>query len=76
MNDIMPVALTCVALKTCERIVPSQPKSSIQFAYQNNRSYEDALLVTMNEVTSHLDSTLSVEKNNVSEIITTSHNSE
>ena len=46
-----------------------------QFTYQNNRSCEDALLVTISEVTSHLDSKLSVEKNKVSGIITTSRNS-
>ena len=45
-----------------------------QFAYQSNRSCEDALLVTINEVTSHLDSKLSVEKT-VSGIITKSRNS-
>ena len=54
MNDLRPVALTSVAHKTCERIV-LQLKSFIhdsldqfQFAYQNNRSFEDALLVTIN----------------------------
>ena len=69
MNDLRPVALTSVAFKTCERIMLPQLKSFIhdsldpfQFAYQNNRSCEDALLVTINEVTSHLDSRLSVEK--------------
>ena len=65
MNDLRPV----VALKTCERIVLPQLKSFIHdsldpflFAYQNNRRCEDALLVTINEVTSHLDSKLSVDK--------------
>ena len=69
MNDLRPVALTSVAFKTCERIVLPQLKSfihdsldPIQFAYQSNRSCEDALLVTINEVTSHLDSKLSVKK--------------
>ena len=69
MNDLRPVALTSVAIKTCERIVLPQLKSFIhnsldpfQCAYQNNRSYEDALLVTINEVISHLDSRLSVEQ--------------
>ena len=46
-----------------------------QFAYQSNISCEDALLVTINEVTSHLDSKLSVKKNKVSGIITKSRNS-
>ena len=82
MNDMRPVALTSVAHKTCERIVLPQLKSFIhdsldpfQFAYQSNRSCEDALLVTIDEVTSHLDSKLSVKKNEVSTIITKSHKS-
>ena len=76
------VALTSVVIKSCERIVLPQLMSfihdsldSFQFAYQNNRSCEDALLVTINEVKSHLDSKLSVEKNQVSGIITKSRNS-
>ena len=82
MNDLRPVALASVAFKTCDRIVLPQLKSfshdsldPFQFAYQSNRSCEDALLVTINEVTSHLDSKLSVTKNKVSGIITKSHNS-
>ena len=82
MNDLRPVALTSVAFKTCERIVLPQLKSfshdsldPSQVAYQNNRSCEDALFVTINEVTSHLDSKLSVEKNKVSGIITKLRNS-
>ena len=69
MNDLRLVALTSVAFKTCERIVLPQFESFIhdsldpfQFTYQSIRSCEDALLVTINEVTSHLDSKLSVEK--------------
>ena len=63
MNDLRPVTLTSVALMTCERIVLPQLKSFIQdsldpfqFAYHDNRSCEDALLVTINEVTSYLKS--------------------
>ena len=62
MNDLRPVALTSVTLQPCECIVLQQHKSCVQdsldpcqFAYQNNRSCEDALLVTMNHVTFHLD---------------------
>ena len=69
MNDLRLVAMTSVAIKNYERIVLPLPKSFIhdslgpfQFAYQNKRSCEDDLLVTRNEVTSHLDSKLSVEK--------------
>ena len=82
MNDLTPVALTNVAFKTCERIVPPQLKSFIhdsldpfQFAYQSNRNCEEALLVTINEVTSHLHFKLSVKKNKVGGIITKSRNS-
>ena len=46
-----------------------------QFTCQSDRSCEDALLVTIYEVTSHLDFKLSVEKNKVSGIITKSRNS-
>ena len=81
MNDLRPVALTSVALITCERIVLPQLTSFIhysldpsQFAHQSNRNCEDALLATINEVTSHLDSKLSVEKNKVSGIMTKSRN--
>ena len=83
INDLRPVALTSVTFKTSERMVLPQYKSFIQdsqdpfqFAYQNNRSCEDALLVTINEVTSNLDSKLSVEKNKASGIITKSCNSD
>ena len=68
VNDLRSVALTSVAVITCERIVLSKHTSFIhdlldpfQFAYQNKRSCEDALLVNINEVTSHLDSKLSMK---------------
>ena len=68
MNDLRPVALTSVAFKTYERIMLPQLKSffqdsldPFQVAYQNNRSCENALLVKINEVTSHLDSRLTVK---------------
>ena len=82
MNDLRPVALTSVNLKTCERIVLPQLKSFIHdsldpfmYSYQHNRSCEVDLLVAIGEVTSHLDSRLSVEKNKVNEIIAISRNS-
>ena len=46
-----------------------------QFAYQSNRSCEDALFATINKVTSHPDSKLSVARNKVSGLITKSRNS-
>ena len=82
MNVLRPVALTSVAFRTCERIMLAQLMSFIhdsldpfQFTYQNNKGCENALLVAINEVTSHLDSRLSVEKNKVSGIITKSRDS-
>ena len=82
MNDLRPVALTSVNLKTCERIVLPQFKSFIHdsldpfmYSYQHNRSCEVDLLVAIGEVTSHLDSRLSVEKNKVNGIIAISRNS-
>ena len=75
MNDMRLVELTSVALNTCERIVLPQLKSFIhdsldpfKFTYQSNRSCEYALLLTINDVTSHLDSKLSMEKIKVSGI--------
>ena len=83
MNDLRRVALTSDAFKTCERIVLPQLMSFIhdsldpfQFANQDNRSCEDALSVTINEITSHIDSKLSVEKDKFSVIINKSRNSD
>ena len=63
MNDLRLVALTSVALKTCERIVLPQLMSfaqdsldPFQFAQQYNRSCDDTILATINEATSHFDS--------------------
>ena len=69
MDDLKQVALTSDALNNCESIVLPQLKSFVQdtmdpfqFEYQNN-SCEVTLLVAINEVTCHLDSSLSVKKN-------------
>ena len=68
MNELRPVALTTVVLKTWERFVLAQFKLFVQdsldpfqITYQNNSS-EDILLATINEVISHKDSRLSVKK--------------
>ena len=67
MNNLRPMALTSVALKTGKGTILPQLKSFIhdsldpfQLAYQDNRSCEDTLLVTIDEVTSRLDSRLEV----------------
>ena len=78
INNMRSVALTSVAIKTCEQIVLPQLKSFIHDSldpFQNNRSCKDALLLTINKVTSHLDSKLSARKNKVGGIITKSSNS-
>ena len=62
-NDYRPIALTSIAMKCLERIVlyflKAQTRSHIdpnQFAYQQNRSVEDALLTLMHYAHTHLDS--------------------
>ena len=62
LNDLRPVALTSAIMKLCERIVLNRLSSIVsgfidplQFAYQRNRSIDDALLYVLNRVFSHLD---------------------
>ena len=62
LNDFRPVALTSAMMKICERIVLNRLSSIVsgfvdplQFAYQRNRSTDDALLYVLNSVFSHLD---------------------
>ena len=69
LSDLRLVVLTSVTFKPYVQIVLPQLDSFVQdsldpfqFAYQNNRSYKGALLVTIDEVTSHLVPRLSVEK--------------
>ncbi|KAJ8363921.1 hypothetical protein SKAU_G00127520 [Synaphobranchus kaupii] len=61
-----PVALTPVIMKCFERLVLSQVQQSVQsivdplqFAYQQNRGVDDALLTLLHLVQSHLDTTKS-----------------
>ena len=59
-NDLRPVALTSLIMKTFERIVlkflnPNKLADSLQFAYCESRSVEDATLFLINTLLSHLD---------------------
>ena len=62
MNDLRPVALTPIIMKCFERIVLKHIKLSfsphqdnLQFAYRSGRSVEDAILLFLNNVYTHLD---------------------
>lgn len=62
MNDFRPVALTSVAMKVFERIVlrylkacTSLVRDPLQFAYQANRSVEDAVALGLYHILSHLE---------------------
>ena len=63
-NDLRPVALTSVVMKSAERLVLNQLKSltlpfldPLQFAYQAKRNTEDAILFTLEKLYSHLEMT-------------------
>ena len=63
LNDFRPVALTSVAMKVFERLVLSHLQSSLstlmdphQFAYQANRSVEDAINLAVHSTLQHLES--------------------
>ena len=62
MNDLRPVALTPIIMKCFERIVLKHIKLSfsphqdnLQFAYRSGRSVEDAILLFLNNVYTHLN---------------------
>ena len=62
MNDFRPVALTPIIMKCFERIVLKHIKLSfsplqdnLQFAYRSGRSVDDAILLFLNNVYTHLD---------------------
>lgn len=61
LNDYRPVALTSVAVKGLERLIPTHLRSHVdgaldpmQFAYIKNRSVEDAVLMEMHSVVTHM----------------------
>jgi hypothetical protein len=62
MNDLRPVALTCVLMKCFESIVKDLISADVkgqcdqfQFAYREGKSTEDAVTVLLHTVLSHLD---------------------
>ena len=62
LNDYRPVALTSVVMKVFERLVLSYLKGCthhlrdpLQFAYQTNRSVEDAVALGLHHTLGHLD---------------------
>ncbi|XP_033113622.1 uncharacterized protein LOC117114163 [Anneissia japonica] len=64
MNDLRPVALTSVVMKTLERLIlrimePYVEKvlDPLKFAYRSSRSTSDAILHKLHSLYSHLDNT-------------------
>ena len=62
MNDLRPVALTSCVMKTFEGVVllhlqaqTADLMDPFQFAYQRNRSVDDAILHVLHNIYSHLD---------------------
>lgn len=59
-NDLRPVALTAIIMKSLERIISKElkaqtPADKAQFAYTKGRSVEDAILTLLHCVTEHTD---------------------
>ena len=59
-NDLRPIALTAIIMKSFERIVlkhlsPEDLVDKFQFAYINKRSVEDATLTLLHNLQDHLD---------------------
>ena len=64
MNDLRPVALTSAEMKVCEHVVLSKLETLVkdyldplQFAYRKNRSTDDAVLYSLENIYSHLEKT-------------------
>ena len=62
ITDLRPVALTSVAMKSCERLILTCFKKlttsfvdDLQFAYRKDRNTEDAILFTLDKLYSHLE---------------------
>ena len=62
MNDLRPVALTSAVMKVCERVVLCKLENIVrdyldplQFAYRKNRSTDDAVLYSLENIYSHLE---------------------
>ena len=63
LNDYRPIALTSVVIKVFERLVINYLKTAteshmdaFQFAYQSNRSVEDAVTLALHYTVRHLES--------------------
>ena len=61
MNDLRPVALTSAVMKVCERVVLCKLEKLVkdyldplQFAYRKNRSADDAVLYSLENIYMHL----------------------
>ena len=64
MNDFRQIALTSVPMKVCERLVLNDLKLKVaphldpmQFAYQKDRNTDDAILILLELLYSHLERT-------------------
>ena len=64
MNDLIPIALTSVPMKVCERLVLNDLKLKVaphlepmQFACQTDRNTVDAILILLELLYSHLERT-------------------
>ena len=62
INDLRPVALTSAVMKVCERVVLCKLETLVkdyidplQFAYRKNRSTDDAVLYSFENIYSHLE---------------------
>ena len=64
MNDLRPVALTYAVMKVCECVVLCKLEklvkdyiNPLQFAYRKNRSTDDAVLYSLENIYLHLEKT-------------------
>ena len=64
MNDLRPVAHTSAVMKVCERVVLCKLEKLVkdyidplQFACRKNRSTDDAVLYSLENIYSHLEKT-------------------
>ena len=62
MNDLRPVALTSAVMKVCERVVLCKLEKllkgyidPLQFVYRKNRSTDDAILYSLENMYFHLE---------------------
>ena len=64
MNDLRPVALISAVMKVCEHVVFCKLEKDyldpLQFAYRKNRSTNDAVLYSLENIYSHFEKTQEV----------------